>query len=97
MTMRRLRSRIHVWTWARRTSAAAFLALGMVAVAASSSFAADNAQDDYAPSVAHAAPFSYAGHHVARKKRQRLSRRNYDRFSGFGFRGDGFRTSGKYN
>ncbi len=75
---------------------AAFLALGMIALSSSSSYATDNARDDYASTVNHVASFTVQGLEVAHKKRKHTSHRS-DRYSGFGFRGDGFRTSGKYN
>ncbi len=75
---------------------AAFLALGVVALSASASFATDNARDDYASAPSHAVNFQAAGFHAGHKQKQRRVRSS-DRYSGFGFRGDGFRTSGKYN
>lgn len=76
---------------------AAFLALGVIALSASSSHATDNARDDHATSVSHGANFnSTVGFTVAHPKKQHMVRSS-KRFSGFGFRGDGFRTSGKYN
>lgn len=76
---------------------AAFLALGVIALSASSSYATDNARDDHASSVSHVDNFnSTAGFHVAHQKKQHRVQ-NPKRYSGFGFRGDGFRTSGKYN
>lgn len=75
---------------------AAFLALGLVALSTSSSFATDNARDDYASAPSHAVNFHTAGFNAGHKKKHRRVRSS-DRFSGFGFRGDGFRFSGKYN
>ncbi|NNF77913.1 MAG: hypothetical protein HKN05_07770 [Rhizobiales bacterium] len=75
---------------------AAFLALGVIALSTSSSYATDNARDDYASAPSHAANFHAAGYTVGHKKKHRRVHSS-GRFSGFGFRGDGFRTSGKYN
>ena len=75
---------------------AAFLALGVIAMSTSASFATDNARDDYASAHHHAINFQAAGFHAGHKKKKRRVHSS-DRFSGFGFRGDGFRTSGKYN
>ncbi len=76
---------------------AAFLALGVVAFSTSASYATDNARDDYATaSYAHTAGFALNTQHYAKKKRHHVTRKASGRFSGFGFRGDGFRTSGKY-
>lgn len=75
---------------------AAALALGLAAMTASPSFATDNARDDYVTG----APSYSAGFTVTNqfynKKRQHVTRRANDRFSGFGFRGDGFKNSGQY-
>ena len=76
---------------------AAFLSLGVVALSASASHATDNARDDYVNASSHVVPFTVTAHTYAKKKRHNLSRRSSDRYSGFGFRGDGFRFSGKYN
>lgn len=76
---------------------AAFLALGVVAFSTSASYATDNARDDYATaSFVQTAGFSLNTPHYANKKRHHTSRKSSGRFSGFGFRGDGFRTSGQY-
>ncbi len=75
---------------------AAFLALGIMAMSTSSSFATDNVHDDYALHSGHAAAVAVHGLEIAHKKRKHVNF-NSRRFSGFGFRGDGFRTSGKYN
>ncbi len=76
---------------------AAFLALGVVALSTSASYATDNARDDYATaSFTNTAGFSLNKQHYAKKKRYHATRKASGRFSGFGFRGDGFRTSGKY-
>ncbi|MCP5083402.1 MAG: hypothetical protein GY948_17085 [Alphaproteobacteria bacterium] len=75
---------------------AAFLALGVVALSTSSSFATDNARDDYASTANRSVNFHATGFTVGHKKKHRRVRSS-DRYSGFGFRGDGFRTSDKYN
>ncbi len=75
---------------------AAFLALGVIAMSTSASFATDNARDDYASAPSHTINVHAAGFHAGHKAKKRLVRSS-DRYSGFGFRGDGFRTSGKYN
>ncbi|MEM8645564.1 MAG: hypothetical protein AAGF86_04390 [Pseudomonadota bacterium] len=76
---------------------AAFLALGVIAFSTSASYATDNARDDYATaSFVHTAGFSLNAPHYAKKKRHHTSRKSSGRFSGFGVRGDGFRTSGQY-
>ncbi len=75
---------------------AAFLALGVIAMSTSASFAADNARDDYASAPSHTVNIHSAGFRADHKRKQRRVRSS-DRYSGFGFRGDGFRTSGKYN
>ena len=77
---------------------AAFLALGVVALSTSASHATDNARDDYASTAHYTAGYSFVNREVSkRKKKHHFTRRSSDRFSGFGFRGDGFRFSGKYN
>ena len=79
---------------------AAFIAIGAVAVATSSANASP--LTGHAPAVVgidanvHADAWGVTKLRVGTKKRRYTVRRKSDRFSGFGFRGDGFRTSGKY-
>ncbi len=76
---------------------AAALAIGLAAMTASPSFATDNARDDYAnQATPYTAGFSLTGQTHYKKKRQHITRQSKDRFSGFGFRGDGFKFSGQY-
>ena len=80
---------------------AAFIAMGAVAVAASSAnaspLAAHATTAVTADASAHADAWGVTKLRVGTKKRRHTVRRKSGRFSGFGFRGDGFRTSGKYN
>ena len=86
----------------------AVIALGVTAVAAAASDRAnilDRAEQpvigtthDAALNAAHVNGFNVDRQEVGYKKKRRHStKRRTSRFGGFGFRGDGFRTSGRYN
>ena len=75
------------------TIPAAMLALGFVATAASASSQAMSSVT--APAYAQVWNVQKAKVGYARKHRQSATKRK-SRFSGFGFRGDGFRASGTY-
>ena len=71
----------------------AMFALGVIASTAS----AASPYSTPAPSLSHSAAWNLDKVEIGHKKKQRqTSRKRLGRFSGFGFRGDGFRTSGQY-
>lgn len=80
---------------------AAFIALGAVAVftsaANSSPVVSHSAVSVTEEAAAHADTWGVTKLRVGSKKRRKKARRSTDRYSSFGFRGDGFRTSGQYN
>ncbi len=72
---------------------AAMIALGVIAASASAAGLSPSA----APAVSHSEAWNVDKAKVGyEKKRRRSGWKRKSRFSGFGFRGDGFRFSGKY-
>ena len=72
---------------------AAMFALGIIASAASASSQISTSSSIVSHGTAWGLDKVQVGH---KAKHRRSSRKRLDRFSGFGFRGDGFRTSGQY-